>query len=202
MTSPSDPERAIRELDRDPPVRSPAAGRSGSATAAIRSDQQRRQRPLRMRRHRADPLAGRPGRGRRRLVRLSARPRHPAGFWSIGYQPTGGEPERYAARLAPERVADPAPGRRHRGDAAVALAPDAPLEIRRCRLDNRLVAGRAASSSRATSRRCCRRPRPMPPIRRSPSCSCRPKRCRSGAPCSRPGGRAAPTSAGSGSCTG
>jgi N,N'-diacetylchitobiose phosphorylase len=59
------------------------------------------------------------------------------GFWSIGYQPTAGDPEGYDVWFAPGRAEIL---RLEDGIAAtltVALAPEAPLETRRCRLENR-----------------------------------------------------------------
>ncbi len=79
--------------------------------------------------------------------------------------------------------------RRHRWKCAAAGSPTART-------------GRAASRSRAISRPCCWRLPPTPRIPRSPSCSSRPRRCPGTGRCWRAGGRAAPTSAGSGSSAG
>jgi N,N'-diacetylchitobiose phosphorylase len=58
-------------------------------------------------------------------------------YWSVGHQPTGGVPERYAARLADERVDLVRVEDGIEAALAVALAPAAPLELRRCTLANR-----------------------------------------------------------------
>jgi len=135
MTSPPAPERAIRDLDRErlfdrePQVQRltngrysvliSAAGGGGSECDGIA-----------LSRYRADPVEDGDG----WFVYL--RDLDSGRFWSIGYQPTGGEPERYAARLAPERVRI---GRLDEGIEAtltVGLAPREPIEIRHCRLWN------------------------------------------------------------------
>ncbi len=135
MISPSSPERAIRELDweqlfdRQPQAQRLARGRYAVLISAAGGGGSECD-GIALTRWRGDPVEDGDG----WFVYL--RDLESGGLWSMGCQPTGREPERYAARLAPERVLI-----RRRDDGieatlTVALAPDAPIEIRHCRIGN------------------------------------------------------------------
>ena len=59
----------------------------------------------------------------------------------------------------------------------VVVSPEDDAELRRVSLTNHSAASRAASSSPATPRSCWRRPTPTSRIRRSATCSSRPRAC-------------------------
>ena len=208
---PADRPRRLSRADAQPPARSrqrparcaawsgracsiPGRMSSGSANGRYTVErQQRRQRQLAVRRH-ARSRARRATRSRTATAGSSIcaiSPPRASGRSAIS-RPAA-MPEGYAARFASERVditriedgiVATLDGRASRRTRRSSCAGASSRTARR---------GHAASRSRATSRWCCSRPRPMPRIRRSPSCSCRPRRCPSGTRCWRAGGRAART---------
>jgi N,N'-diacetylchitobiose phosphorylase len=136
MASPSDSDRAIRHLDRArlwdarPNVQRLANTRysllitdAGGGYSECDG--------IALTRWRADPVED----GEGYFVYL--RDLDSGRFWAIGYQPTAGDPERYDVWFAPDR----AEILRLEDDIAatltVTLAPEAALEIRHCRLENR-----------------------------------------------------------------
>ena len=136
MTSPTDPERPIRELDRTHLFdRRPHVQRLGNGRYTVlitnAGGGHSECDGIALTRSRADPVEDGDG------WFCYLRDLDTARYWSIGYQPTGGEPERYEVQLAPDWA------RIRRQDAGieatltVALAPGDPLEIRRCSLENR-----------------------------------------------------------------
>ena len=136
MTSPSDPKRALGELDperrfdRPPELQRLANGRYSVVIGAAGNGGSECE-GIALTRWRADPVEDGDG------WFIYLRDLDSGRFWSIGYQPTGGEPGRYAVRLAPECAMIL---REQAGIAAtltVALGPDEPLEVRRCSLENR-----------------------------------------------------------------
>jgi cellobiose phosphorylase len=132
MTSPSDPDRPNRShlFERRPRVQRLGNGRytvliTGAGGGHSECD------GIALTRWRADPVEDGDG------FFVYLRDLDAGRFWSIGYQPTGGDPEHYAVRLAPERAEIE---RRDEGVEAtltVVVAPDEPIEIRHCRLENR-----------------------------------------------------------------
>ncbi len=134
MTSPSAPEPAIGELERlfeRPPqvqrltngryaVLITNAGGGGSECDGIA-----------LTRWRADPVEDGDG------YFVYLRDLDSGRFWSIGYQPTGGEPERYQVQLASEWAWILRREEDLEAMLTVALGQGDPLEIRRCSLENR-----------------------------------------------------------------
>ncbi len=136
MTSPSDPEPAIRDLererlfDRQPQVQRLTNGRY-SVLISVAGGGGSECDGIALTRWRADPVEDEDG------VFVYLRDLDTGRFWSIGYQPTGGEPERYQVRLAPEWALILRQDEDLEATLTVALGPDDPLEIRRCSLENR-----------------------------------------------------------------
>ncbi len=175
MTSPSDPKRALGELDperrfdRPPELQRLANGRYSVVIGAAGNGGSECE-GIALTRWRADPVEDGDG------WFIYLRDLDSGRFWSIGYQPTGGEPGALCGPAGAERVDDPARARTgsrprsrsHSGRTSRSRSAGAASRTGR--------RGRAGSRSRAISRRCCSRRRPMPPIRPSPSCSCRPRR--------------------------
>ncbi len=136
MTSPADPERAIRDLDRTRLFDRRPHGQqlgNGRYTALITNAGSGHSEcdGIALTRSRADPVED--GDGWFFYLRDLAS----GDYWSIGYQPTGGEPERYEVQLAPEWALILRQDAGIEATLTVALASGDPLEIRRCGLENR-----------------------------------------------------------------
>jgi cellobiose phosphorylase len=113
-----------------------------------------------------------------------------ATVWSTAYQPTLRPPDHYEAIFSEGRAEF---RRRDHFEietyTEIVVSPEDDIELRRVRLTNRSRT-RRRSRSPATPKWCSRRRAPTPCIRRSATCSCRPRSLRDSRPSCARGGRA------------